>query len=118
MSALIERPDDHLWILRVRGILKKSDLEAIQSRYAAVVDPDGSTKMLILLEAFEGWERGAAWDDAEFFFTHGDSVKKIAIVGDPRWEVEVMAFLGAGVRTAPVRFFAPMEEAAARAWLA
>jgi SpoIIAA-like len=49
--------------------------------------------------------------------SHGGEIAKIAIVADPRWEVQALAFAGAGVRRAPVRFF-PLEElAAARAWL-
>ena len=118
MSAFIERPDDNLWILRIRGVLKKSDLDSLQSRYAKGAEPGAESKLLILLEAFEGWERGAAWDDLEFFATHGDSIVKIAFVGDPRWETDAMAFVGAGVRKAPVKFFPPMDEARAREWLA
>ena len=118
MSASVERPDDHLWILRFRGVMKKSDLDAFQSRYVRSVEPGAHSKVLVLLEDFEGWEAGAAWGDLEFFFTHGDSIAKIAIVGEPRWEVDAMAFAGAGIRTAPVRYFAPGDEAAARAWLA
>lgn len=117
MSAIIERPDDTLWILRVRGVLRKSDLNSIQSRYARNVEPDGEAKLLVLLEAFEGWEQGAAWDDLDFFVSHGDSITKIAFVGDLRWEMDAMAFVGAGVRKAPVRFFPPHAEAQARAWL-
>jgi hypothetical protein len=117
MSAAIERPDDNLWILRVRGVLRKSELNSIQSRYARDIEPGGQAKLLVLLEAFEGWEQGAAWDDLDFFATHGDSITKIAFVGDPRWEFDAMTFAGAGIRDAPVRFFPPMAEAEARAWL-
>jgi hypothetical protein len=117
MSATIQRFDDDFWILRVRGILRKSELETCQARYASKVQPDGKAKMLILLEAFEGWERGAAWDDLEFFMTHGDTITKMAIVGDPRLEIEAMASVGAGIRETRVRYFPPQAEPEARAWL-
>lgn len=117
MSASVERPDDKLWILRVRGTMLKSDLESLQARYARSVKPGEETTLLVILEDFAGWEKGAAWDDLEFFFTHGDSIVKIAIVGEPMWEVQAMAFAGAGMRTAGVRFFPPSAEGEARAWL-
>lgn len=118
MGASIVRFDDDYWILRVRGVLRKSELDACQAQYAAKVDPvTGKTKMLILLEAFEGWESGAAWDDLQFFFTHGDTIRRMALVGDSRWEVAAMASVGAGVREGAVRYFPPQGEADARAWL-
>jgi hypothetical protein len=49
--------------------------------------------------------------------SHGGEIAKIAIVAEPRWEVQALAFAGAGVRRAPVRFFPPDEVSAARAWL-
>ena len=73
--------------------------------------------MLVIGEKFEGWERGADWNDLDFMISHGGEIAKIAIVAEPRWEVQALAFAGAGVRRAPVKFFPPDELAAARAWL-
>ena len=117
MSARIENSDDNLWVLKISGVLRKSELDSFQSQYAESVGVDGKTRLLVLLEAFQGWEKGAAWDDLDFFVTHGDSITKIAFVGEPQWEVQAMTFVGAGVRQAPVRFFPATAEAAARAWL-
>ena len=36
----------------------------------------------------------------------------------PRWEADVLAFTGAGLRRGPVKFFPETGESAARAWLA
>ncbi len=80
--------------------------------------PAGTVKLLVLLESFTGWERGAAWDDTEFFFSHLNDIEKIAVVGNPRWEAEVLAFTGAGLRQGPVKFFPETGESEARAWLA
>ena len=49
--------------------------------------------------------------------THGNEIAKIAIVGEPRWEPEALAFAGAGFRRAPVKFFPSDQQARARAWL-
>ena len=88
------------------------------NRFAKKIAPGGSVKLLILLEGFTGWERGAGWDDTEFFFSHRDDFEKIAVVGNPRFEAEVLAFTGAGLRKGPVKFFPETGESDARAWLA
>ena len=49
--------------------------------------------------------------------SYGGEIAKIAIVAEPRWETQALAFAGAGLRKAPVRFFAPNELEQARAWL-
>jgi hypothetical protein len=74
--------------------------------------------LLAIAEDFEGWERGADWNDLDFLFSHSDKIAKIAIVADPRWEAQALAFAGAGVRPAPVKLFSPDELAQARDWLA
>jgi hypothetical protein len=53
----------------------------------------------------------------DFMFSHGEKISKIAIVGAGNKEAEVKAFSGAGMRRAPVEFFATGQEETARAWL-
>jgi SpoIIAA-like len=50
--------------------------------------------------------------------SHGGKISKIAIVGEPRWETPTLAFAGAGVRRARVKFFQSNEVRQARSWLA
>jgi hypothetical protein len=50
--------------------------------------------------------------------SHGGQIAKIALVGDRRWETSALAFAGAGVRRAPVKFFPLDQLAQARVWLA
>jgi hypothetical protein len=61
--------------------------------------------VLVIVENFKGWEHGADWGDVTFFETHGDWIEKIGIVADPKWEIETLAFAGAGFRHGPVKFF-------------
>jgi hypothetical protein len=74
--------------------------------------------VLAIAETFEGWQRGADWNDLDFLLSHGGKIAKVAIVAESRWEVQALAFAGAGVRRAPVKFFTPDQLAEARAWLA
>lgn len=118
MSANLEYQEDNIYLLRIGGVLKKSELDAAQTDFVQHIVPAGVIKLLVILEGFTGWERGAAWDDTEFFFSHRNDFEKMAIVGDTRWEAEALAFTGAGLRQGPVKFFPETAEADARAWLA
>ena len=118
MSANLEQHADRLLVLRVGGELKKSELDAVQSEFVKKIAGAGTVKLLVLLESFTGWERGEQWGDTGFFFSHRNEFEKIPVIGNPRWEAQVPAFTGAGLRKGPVKFFPETAETEARAWLA
>lgn len=118
MSANLEQQSDRFLILRVSGELKKSELDAAQSEFVQKIAAGGPIKVLVLLENFTGWERNEEWGDTDFFFSHRNDFEKIAVVGDLRWEAQVLAFTGASLRKGPVKCFSDADESAARAWLA
>jgi len=117
MSANVEQQSDRLFLLRVGGELKKSELDAVQNEIVEkmTVRP---VQLLVILKDFTGWERTEDWGDTDFFFSHRDDFGKIAVVGQPSWEAQVLAFTGAGIRKGPVKYFPETGEAEARAWLA
>ena len=117
MSANLEQHDDRLCVLRVGGELKKSELDAVQSEIVEKMTAR-PVQLLVILKSFIGWERNEEWGDTDFFFSHRDDFEKIAVVGNPRWEAQVLAFTGAGLRKGPVKFFPETGEPEARAWLA
>jgi hypothetical protein len=110
-------PND-ICVLRITGILKRSEFGAEESVLARNIDTGSNPRLLVILENFEGWERGADWNDLDFYISHGGKISKIAIVAEPRWETLALAFAGAGVRRAPVKFFPPNELDQAQSWLA
>ena len=114
MGASIIEQDGNLRVLRVTGLVKKSELDAVQT---AIVNQPEHIRLLVIAEGFQGWERGADWGDMAFFTTYGDRIDKIAFVADLRWENDLLMFAGAGLRRAPVQFFPQSRLAEARAWL-
>jgi hypothetical protein len=118
MPVIIQQEPNNVHVLRASGILKRSEFGNVQSTAARAIDAGEKPRVLAILEDFEGWERGADWNDFDFMLTHGNEIAKIAIVGDPRWEPEALAFAGAGFRSAPVKFFPTAQLAEARAWIA
>ena len=118
MPATIEFESDEICVLRVSGTLTRAEFAAAQATVAQKIEAGAKPRVLAILDHFEGWERGADWNDLDFLFSHSGSIAKIAVVVDPRWEVHALAFAGAGVRRAPVKLFPPDELANARQWLA
>jgi SpoIIAA-like len=89
--------------------LKQSEFTAEQSALSRMIDTGSRPRLLVILENFEGWERGADWNDLDFLLSYSHKITKIAIVAEPRWETLALAFAGAGVRRAQVKFFPPNE---------
>ncbi len=118
MPLQIQYQPDDIYVLRISGILKRSEFAAQQGALARQIDTGSKPCLLVILENFEGWERGADWNDLDFLISHGGKIHKIAIIAEPRWETLALAFAGAGVRRAPVKFFPPNELEQARSWLA
>jgi hypothetical protein len=117
MPATIQYESNNLCVLRISGVLKRSEFGAKQDLLAREIDAGSKPRVLAILENFEGWERGADWNDLDFLFSHSNEIAKIAIVGEPRWESDALAFAGAGFRRAPVKFFPSNQLAEARAWI-
>ena len=117
MPVKMEYEPNDIFVMRMSGTLKRSEFAAQQDAIAKKIDSGSKPRLLVIVENFEGWERGADWNDIDFMISHGGEIARIAIVAEPQWEPHALAFAGAGVRRAPVKFFQPNELATARAWL-
>ena len=117
MPAHLQREPNNIYVLHFSGVVKRSEFGSGQSALAGEIDAGVAPRVLAILEDFEGWEKGADWNDLDFMLSHGDKIAKIAIVGEPRWEPQALAFAGAGFRSAPVKFFPAAQLAEARVWL-
>jgi hypothetical protein len=114
MPATIECEANGVCVLRMSGILSHSEFAQSQTALAGKIDEGDKPRVLAIVENFQGWERGADWNDLDFMISHGGEIAKIAIVAESRWETLGLAFAGAGVRRAPVKFFPPKELEEAR----
>jgi SpoIIAA-like len=117
MPVQVEYDANDICVLRVSGVLKQAEFAAAQDELARKIDAGAKPRLLVVGQDFGGWERGADWNDLDFLFSHSDKIAMIAVVAEPRWEAQALAFAGAGVRRAPVKFFPPNELPQARAWL-
>jgi hypothetical protein len=115
MPLEIRQEGRGLLVGTIRGILRKSEMDSLQKTAADLLGRETSISCLIVLDGFEGWERGADWGDVTFMERHGEAVEKIAIVGPSEHEDQVSIFAAAPLRPGRVRYFP--SEPAARAWL-
>jgi hypothetical protein len=118
MGLTFREEENNVMVMRVTGLLKKAELNAVQAVAVKRFSPNTKVKVMIVEVNFQGWERGADWGDMSFYAKYGDKIAKIAIVGDPKWETDLKMFLGSGFRAAPVKFFPSNQIEDARMWLA
>lgn len=117
-SATLEKEGD-LYVIRISGALSKGTVDRIQARAGLDMDRGATQlKVMFVLHNFRGWRRGDNWADLDFFAKYEQNIAKIAVVGDPKWEAEVLLFLASGRRKGEVRFFTLDRTDGARAWLA
>ncbi len=117
MGVTIQQEEGNLGVLRISGLLRKSEMDTALRAEAGKWSPETRVKVLVVLENFEGWERGADWGDITFLLEHDHQIDKIAIVAESKWEKETLMFAGKGFRRGQVKFFPPNQLAVARAWL-
>ncbi len=107
MPASIRHGTGNLFRIDISGVLRQVELKDVQAVAAQEIRRLDRITLLFVLEQFEGWERDADWGDLAFYAAHDKDIDKIAIVGDEKWRDHGLAFAGAGIRTAAVRFFPP-----------
>ena len=93
MPATIEYEPSDICVLRISGTLKHSEFSTIQDEIARKIDSGARPRLLAVLKNFEGWERGADWNDLDFLLSHSDKIAKIAVAVVPMPMPVVMTFL-------------------------
>jgi hypothetical protein len=117
MPCEIVEIEEGLITVKISGMLKRA--EQVQAEKIAI-EAMGSArkiKFLILIENFQGWDNKDNWEDVSFQSEYDQQIEKIAIVGEKRWQDLTEAFVGKGLRSMDIRYFAPSEIAMARAWI-
>jgi hypothetical protein len=117
MSAELIDTSGPILTARITGKLTQPELAALQDAAGDIIKKLGKARLLVVVESFEGWQRGGDWGDLSFQVEHDAHIEKMAIVGDKKWEDLALIFAAKGLRKFPIEYFAPAEIAKARAWL-
>lgn len=117
MAHEIIQIDDALISVRIRGVMRLADMEAIQALAHDLIEHGKKPRCLIVAEDFQGWDKQDDWNDIGFFVEHGDDIEKMAIVGDECWKDDIYLFTGKGLRKTEIEFFPVSALQEAEAWL-
>lgn len=117
MAHEIMQIDDALISVRICGVMRLADMEAVQALAGGLIGQGKKPRCLILVEDFQGWDKQDDWNDIGFFVEHGDDIEKMAIVGEERWKDDIFLFVGKGLRKTEIEFFPASALKEAEAWL-
>jgi universal stress protein A len=101
---------------KVTGKLTDEDYKAFVPQIEKIIREFGRISLLLELDDFHGWDLEAAWDDFKFGMKHIKDFKRVAIVGDKKWE-EWMAKLAKAFMRAEVKYFDGSQLQDAWKWL-
>src|SRR5512140_3630859 len=118
MSAEITECTDGILSARISGKLTHAELVALQHAASDLIKQKGKVRLLVMVENFQGWERGGDWGDLSFQSEHDAHIERMAIVGDRKWQDLALLFASKGLRKFPIEYYEPGDLAEARAWLA
>lgn len=113
LSIGIERVDERFFLsMKVVGKLTHEDYQTITPMIDAALEGVSDPKVNVLIDGseMEGWELRAAWDDFKMGLKHGSEFKKIAIVGNKKWQQNV-AKMGGWFISGTVKYFESEDDA-------
>ena len=104
--------------VRISGKLTQPELAEVQKAAGSIIDQQGKGRFLVIIDDFQGTDKGGDWSDMSFQVHYDPFIEKIAIVGDKKYEELTFMFTGKGFRRVAIEYFQPNELAKARVWLA
>jgi hypothetical protein len=103
--------------VEITGRLSHSELTAVQRSAKRIIQRHGNVKVLVIAEAFLGWDKKGDWGDLSAQAEIDPHIEKMAIVGEKKWEDLALIFAAKGLRGFPIEYFSPANLSQARAWL-
>ena len=117
MPIELHHEGGNIFRIELRDKLRQAEFQRCQEQILHEVSRVGPVRLLFVLDGFEGWDSQDNWSDLGFFVRHGDSIARIAIVGEERWRDLALMFAAADLRRAPVEYFRDIALVEARRWL-
>ena len=130
-----EEVHENVLEIRLHGKLNRSDYEQFVPESEKLMLKYGRIRLLMIMDAFHGWDAGALWDAVKWNSRHFSQIERLAVVGEKPIEVrntsgafdlgvsrEVhwqkwMTNFSRPFTNAEVRYFAHDELDTARAWI-
>lgn len=116
MPIGIDTAVDDIVVIRATGKLTKEDYTAFVAEFERRVRTLGKLRVLFDITGFGGWEAGALWEEVKFDAKHNADYRRLAVVGDQKWQ-QVLVTLFKPLVFAETRYFPQSESEQARQWL-
>jgi hypothetical protein len=113
---ITEKNGGTLLEIRVSGKLTHEDYRHFVPEFDRLVKQNGKISVLFEMTDFHGWDPVAVWDDIKFDAKHFSDIRRLAMVGDQKWE-KAMSIFCKPFTTAKIRYFERGTIDEARAWL-
>lgn len=106
-----------IFAFRITGRLTDEDYRQFNAELERILQEQGGPVSLLLeLEGFQGWDPKALWAEFRFAAGHGKDFRRIAVVGEHRWQ-KWMTALGNAFSETEIRYFDRDALQAAWDWL-
>ncbi len=112
---LEEKQNGKLVEVHLSGRIAKQDYELFVPEMDRLVHDHGKLHLLVDMHDFHGWTPGALWEDIKFDVKHFADIKRVAMVGEKKWQRAMSQFCRP-FTTAKIRYFNHAEMDAAREW--
>ena len=116
MVTNIETTKADLVAIRLTGTLERKDYDQLVPVLESKINEFGKIDLYWEMEGVTGWDPGAAWQDIKFDVKHVNSFRKVAIVGDRKWEEWIVRMIKP-FTTAEISYFDSGQKAEAMAWV-
>lgn len=114
MLKILENDKD-LIAVKFSGKLEDQDYNVLIPLLENKIQVYGNINFYWELENFQGWDPKALWSDLKFNVKHVNHFKRVAVVGDKKWE-KIMTELLSPFTNAEVRFFDLTQKDLAWVW--
>ena len=116
MIEMLSGLPPHAVGFKMSGKLHDEDYKKFVPLVDAEIAKEGKINILAQFHDFQGWDAKALWDDIKFSTTHCTKIKRIALVGEKKWE-KWMAGVCKPFTMAKIRYFDGTQVDAAKKWL-
>jgi hypothetical protein len=111
----ITRNEGNLVGVKISGKLTDADYKQFVPVLESAAEK-GPLHLLVDMTGFQGWERGALWDDMKLDRELGSKMEYLAFVGDKTWQ-EWMAKICKPFTRAQIQYFHPDQSEQAWKWV-
>ncbi len=113
---LKEENGGKILIVHVSGKIAKADYASFVPAFERLVLLHGKLRVLFDMTGIRGWDAAAFWADIKFDLKHFADMKRLAMVGEKKWQHHVATFCKP-FTLATVRYFDHADSAEALKWL-